>query len=198
MPVPRPELRCPPASHGKSTLERFFVAIPITGTASDRILALQPPPADGVRLTSRADLHLTLHFLGELPPPAERLATDALKKLRLAPFPLTLQGVGSFATTDGAQVLWVGGAPTAELTALHSAIAGSLAEAIAYKPEARPYRPHITVARLGPLDAVALDRFLKENAAIDFPPFVVTEFALYASTFSGDGPRYEVRALYRL
>jgi RNA 2',3'-cyclic 3'-phosphodiesterase len=178
-------------------VERFFVAIPITGGASDRILAAQPPPAEGVRLIGREELHLTLHFLGELTPPADELAVEALKRFRFAAFPMTLRGVGSFATSDGAHALWVGVAPTPELTALHPAIAGSLSEAIGYKPEARPYRPHITVARLGPLAVDAVDRFLRENVDFAFPSLVVSEYALFASKFSGEVPRYEVRALFK-
>jgi 2'-5' RNA ligase len=87
--------------------------------------------------SARGTCNLTLHFLGDLPPPAERLAADALKKLRLAPFPITLQGVGSVATTDGAHALWVGVEPNPELTALHSALASTLSATIDYKPEDR-------------------------------------------------------------
>lgn len=94
--------------------ERFFVAIPIDGLASDRILAAQPQPADGVRLISRDELHLTLHFLGGLTPEAARQASGALKELRFDAFPMTLQGAGSFSAADGAHALWIGVEPSAE------------------------------------------------------------------------------------
>jgi RNA 2',3'-cyclic 3'-phosphodiesterase len=127
---------------------------------------------------------------------AQRLATDALKKLHFAAFAITLQGVGSFATQDGAHALWVGVDPTPQLTALHAAIAGSLAAAIDYKPEDRPYHPHITTARLGSPVAAAVDRFVTQHANFHFAPFRVTEFALYTSSFAGDVPRYQIRIRY--
>jgi hypothetical protein len=71
----------------------------------------------------------------------------------------------TFATQDGAHALWVGVDPNPELTALHSAIASSLSAAIDYQPEDRPYRPHITVARLGTL---AAERFFDEERRFPF------------------------------
>ena len=112
------------------------------------------------------------------------------------PGKLAARPTPSFATKDGAHALWVGIDRNPELTALHSAIASSLSAAIDFKPEDRPYRPHITVARLGSLAADTAVRFATKNADFHFAPFPVTEFALYASSFAGDVPRYQIRARY--
>jgi 2'-5' RNA ligase len=112
------------------------------------------------------------------------------------PGKLAARPTHSFATQDGSHALWVGVDPNPELTALHSAIARTLTAAIDYKPEDRPYRPHITLARLGSLAADTAVQFVTKNVAFHFAPFPVTEFALYASSFAGDVPRYQIRARY--
>ncbi len=87
-------------------------------------------------------LHLTLHFLGAVP--AERLPDlRAGCAVPFSPFDLRL----------GRAELWHGGiavlAPheqPAALLDLHARLAGSLT-ALGLRPEARAYRPHVTMAR---------------------------------------------------
>jgi len=93
------------------------------------------------------------------------------------PGKLAARPTHSFATKDGAHALWVRIDPNPDLTALHSAIASTLSAAIDHQPENRPYRPHITVARLGLLPADTAVQFVTKNAAFHFAPFPVTEFA---------------------
>jgi 2'-5' RNA ligase len=67
-----------------------------------------------------------------------------------------------------------------------------------FVPEARPYQPHITLARgkgqrrdLGELKA-------KIRRQPDFTRFVAREFLLYESFLSPAGSRYEVRERFTL
>ena len=105
--------------------------------------------------TSRAgststNLHLTVRFLGETPPdltPDAALAVrDALEGARA--FDVVLAGAGSFPEARKPRALWLGieqGA--AELGALADALDPAL-EPLGWPRDDRPYRPHLTVARL--------------------------------------------------
>ena len=97
----------------------------------------------GARPVSAPLLHITLHFLGAVP--AERLdEIDA----SLRPVP-----VGAFEMRLDTHELWRGGlavlrasevAPS--LAALHGAV-GEALQAIGFSGEARPFVPHVTLAR---------------------------------------------------
>jgi RNA 2',3'-cyclic 3'-phosphodiesterase len=98
-------------------------------------------PAEAARV--KADrLHLTLHFLGNVP--AGRLP-DLLRGLRVPfePFDLSL-GEGEV-WSNGVAVLRPQRAPPA-LVRLHAALDQQLS-GLALPPEERPYRPHVTLAR---------------------------------------------------
>jgi 2'-5' RNA ligase len=87
-------------------------------------------------------LHVTLHFLGGVP--GERLP-DLLEGFALpfAPFRLELNRAALW--HNGIAVLEPERAPP-ELLALHARLAAALV-ALGLQPEARAYRPHVTMAR---------------------------------------------------
>jgi len=100
-------------------------------------------PGD-VRWTHRADLHMTLHFLGQVE--AERV--DVLRELGAAiekrPFAMVLDTVGHFRRP---QVLWAGlSSVPGELGALHAQLGEGL-RARGFASEARAFHPHVTLAR---------------------------------------------------
>lgn len=96
------------------------------------------------RWTHRADLHMTLHFLGQVG--EDRLDTLRALGATLArpSFELVLDRIGHFPRP---QVLWVGpSAAPDELGALYGALAEGL-RASGFAVEARPFHPHVTLAR---------------------------------------------------
>ncbi len=101
----------------------------------------------GARPVPPAQWHLTLHFLGAVPRARLPALREALRLpcMPFAPFTLTL----------GQPALWRGGTAVLEaaaaprLLALHAAL-GSALLAEGLRVEARPYRPHLTLARRAP------------------------------------------------
>jgi 2'-5' RNA ligase len=73
-----------------------------------------------------------------------------------------------------------------QLGAVQAALAGALAAAGVYEPEARPFRPHVTVAR-------PRGRSLARTELAAPPPlaFVVLSLSLYRSRTEPGGARYE-------
>lgn len=97
------------------------------------------------------NLHLTLHFIGE----TERLnaALGALEAVRAAPFPLTFANLGRF-PRGGGDILWAGVAPSPRLAALQAQLEQEVGRA-GFPLGERSWRPHVTLARKGRLEAGA-------------------------------------------
>jgi len=107
------------------------------------------PVASQLRWVDRDALHLTLRFLGEIAPAEVARAAEAAgaAAASAAPFSIALAGAGAFPSLREPRVLWVGirdGA--APLVTLARSLEAALI-ARRFPPEARPFQPHLTVAR---------------------------------------------------
>lgn len=145
----------------------------------------------GLRWSGEEQWHLTLQFLG----PVARLA-PVIEGLGAAaagarPFAFRLGGPGAFPAVKRARVVWVGAAEGGgEMAGLAGAVASAL-EPVGYEVEHRPFRPHLTLARLrAPGDVGAVLRAIGDEPL--GPPFTVGEVVLYESRLSSAGPAYSV------
>ena len=180
-------------------MPRYFIAIPLPDEARNRLVAVQPPALPGMRILARDELHLTLHFLGELPAHDVETVRTALRTIKVRSFAVTIQGVGMFPSERHAKVLWAGVAAKSDLIEFHRAIGAVLTDAIGYKPEDRPYSPHVTLARLDePAPPEVIDRYLDENREFVIPHIPIDRFALFSSRFEGKIPKYEEEAVIPL
>jgi RNA 2',3'-cyclic 3'-phosphodiesterase len=133
-------------SSGSATLaERWFFAIwPDDAVRAALASRLPELLAVGVRPTHPSDFHLTLAFLGPLAPDVLGCAERAADRIRAHGFDLELDRVGRFAR---ARVLWCAPASTPEpLAVLVSDLQAALH--LRSRRRSRPYRPHITLARV--------------------------------------------------
>lgn len=176
-------------------MPRYFLALPLPASAASPLLRLLPPPAAGIRPTKPEDFHLTLHFLGERSEAEAARLEEALRRVNFTRFAFDLQGVGTFDVDGRPAVLWAGVAPSAALTELHAGLGTALGETLDFRPEARPYRPHVTLARLAaPLPAGYLDTH-RDFALEHLRP---AEFALFESEFRDGMPHYRRSASFPL
>jgi len=138
------------------TTIRTFIAIELSSEAHHALADLQnrlktvvPPKA--VRWTAPQNIHLTLHFLGDITVDDAEKASQAIDVTTLAynPFLLTLEKLGCFPNIRRPRIVWVGvlGDITV-LTSLHHDLGDRLKTAINFAPEARPYSPHLTIGRV--------------------------------------------------
>lgn len=97
---------------------------------------------DGARPTPAPDLHLTLHFLGQVP---ERRLADLLQALPQQVTPIELELDTLELWPNHIAALTPSSVP-AELLALHSRLAQAI-DGLGLPRETRPYRPHVTLAR---------------------------------------------------
>jgi 2'-5' RNA ligase len=132
-----------------------------------------------VRWQHRADLHMTLHFLGMVDanrlPELERLGDG----VRHRAFDFALDHLGFWRKP---RVLWCGPSVSPDaLTSLHAELAEGL-RALGLSLDERAFRPHVTLAR-------KVDK-PGELAAFDPIPWSVRELALVESLV-GRVPSYE-------
>jgi 2'-5' RNA ligase len=110
--------------------------------------ALVPPQS--VRWTAPENIHLTLHFLGDVPADEVSKISSLLRTAATTcpPFTLTLSGLGSFPNTRRPRIVWTGVSGQMEtLLKLHREV-GERLKTTGFTPEARPYSPHLTIGRV--------------------------------------------------
>ena len=145
---------------------------------------------EGLRWVSTANLHLTLRFLGAVTPELVASLTEDLRGgLRFSPFEVRVGATGRFGRGRAVRVLWLGvDAGAAELAGL----AGQVEEACGRSglaPEARPYHPHLTLARARDRLGVELPELPPVPAV---PGWQVEEITLFRSRLTTGGAVYSV------
>ena len=166
---------------------RLFIALwptPAVRTAlATRRDALRWPP--GAALVADERLHLTLHFLGQVP---ATLLPQLVPALQLRGSRFTLDIGPPQMWPRGLAVLPCTPAPPA-LRALHVALAAALA-GLGLSVERRPFRPHVTLARRA--EGVVLPR---SAAPSDAPP-LRWRVSGHALVWSHPSAGYRVLARY--
>jgi len=175
---------------------RLFVAIEIPDRIKDTLTALCGG-VDGARWRDRAQLHLTVRFLGEIDGAMARDIDDVLAHIAMPAFELHLRRTGFFNERKLARVLWAGVGDDAPLRKLHAKIQHGLA-AIGLEPEHRRYHPHVTLARLGGIDPMEAEGYAARHGEYQSPPFSVDRYSLFSSHLSREGAIYTVEADYTL
>lgn len=174
---------------------RLFIALGIPPEAREELARLQGWLRGlPVRWVDPAGVHLTLQFLGEAAETSAPALLEALAGLPAAPFALGLEGLGAFPDLRRPRVLWVGlGGDLAALARLQAAVLAATAP-LGFAPEARPFRPHLTLGRVrqdaGPEERRAVGRAVGHAA----PPAPLSWEAgaptLYQSTLTPAGAVY--------
>jgi 2'-5' RNA ligase len=136
---------------------RLFVAVPLPDEAAGAVASIvdgvraMPLPAGmrDVRWVRLDGLHLTLRFLGPTPDDRIEATVGAVRSAaaRIEPFGLRIAGAGSFPPGPRPRTLWLGvhdqdGSMARLVTAI-----GEPLDAVGWSPDARPFRPHLTLAR---------------------------------------------------
>ena len=133
---------------------RTFIALPLPPEwveALDAVISqLDQSSSGGVRWVKPSGIHLTLKFLGATDAAlAPRILAGLQDGMRDAASPrLSLSGLGTFPNARNPRVVWAGvSGDTDALADLH-ARAETVATGLGWKPERRPFRPHLTLGRV--------------------------------------------------
>lgn len=166
---------------------RTFIALDIPSVLQDDVAALarQLKTAVEGRFVPRENYHLTIAFLGDA---SERDLAEAMTVLdeaagRFDPVELSPDGLGKFGRANDA-TLWLGFMQDPALMELAAFVRAGLDDA-SVSFDAKPFLPHLTIARRAALDHGMLP-------ALPFPaPGQTDELTLFKSTLTGDGAIYE-------
>ena len=147
----------------------------------------------GFRLTAPRRIHLTLKFLGDVPPDTLPRVIAALKPIRdgQEPFGVVTSGFGAFPSRNRARILWAGVDEGAEqLRALAETVQTCL-EPEGFAREDRLFVPHITLGRAR--QPTSLD---PASAALPELRFIVSGVDLIQSKHEETGVEYSTLARY--
>lgn len=174
---------------------RVFVSVDLPPDLTASVKAVQDRFADasGLNFTDPSQAHITLKFLGEVPPEdiedIEAALTAAVREVEVPPFEAIFRGLGAFPSTEYIRVVWLGVADgTDEFMALHEAIERRFTD-MGFPPEEHSFTPHVTLARMehaGGKDLV--QRGLEDDPVVG--SMQVTDVCLTESTLTPDGPEY--------
>jgi 2'-5' RNA ligase len=133
---------------------RSFIAIGLPSTLRQelgRIQANLKVDKPRIKWVDPNGIHLTLKFLDNV----EAARIDDLTQVmtgtarQVSPIQLNIQELGAFPSLNRIQVVWVGlGGELDKLNRLFQLLETGLT-GLGFPPEQRPFRPHLTLARLG-------------------------------------------------
>uniref|UniRef100_UPI00405769B8 RNA 2',3'-cyclic phosphodiesterase n=1 Tax=Candidatus Electrothrix sp. TaxID=2170559 RepID=UPI00405769B8 len=176
---------------------RLFVALDMPESIQER-LGMIACGLPGAHWVAPEQLHLTLHFIGEVDGAMMRNIQDALGKLSCPALQLCLQGVGLFPLRGKSpHTLWVGVEKSEQLLTLHRQIGSALVRQ-GCALEQRKYAPHITLARLKNTPKKRLNEFVARHMSMYFPDVQVNQFSLYRSVLGPKGAKHYVEQEYML
>lgn len=185
----------PRKPNGAPEAIRAFLALGLDSTSLRRVARV----ADRLRMGSGAPsatwapparMHVTLKFMGELPTATVAPLTDAVRPLvegRPAPKAIPFR-LDAFPTVQQAHVIVLELLdPSGELSELAKQV-DRAAHECGLAREQRPFRPHVTLARLKrPYDA---RRWLRSDLATMSGECTVTNVTLFQSQLSSTGPSH--------
>ena len=175
---------------------RLFFAIELGDALLDQLeertapLRAEAPELAWVRREHR---HLTLKFLGEVEEASAGKAIEAADRAaaRHQPLEMSVRDIGAFPNFRRARVVWSGVEQEPRLELLHHDLELEC-EREGFEVEGRPFRPHITLARVRAPLAVERARGLARVArTVRMQATVrVERITLFESTLAPTGARY--------
>jgi 2'-5' RNA ligase len=184
----------------KDELRRLFVAIDIPADVKERALEMRRAlEADGwqARWVKPEALHLSLRFYGNQPVDS---VPGLIERLRFATgaahaFELRTASAGLFPNARRPRVIWLG---VEDHTGTLAQIATSIereSRDYGIDPETRPFRPHMTLARVRPEEIATIHDISRHFAGFErLAPlrFEVDHCSLIRSELRREGPIYTV------
>lgn len=179
---------------------RLFIAVEIAPAVADaaaravdelRRRAERLAPRSRITWVAPERMHLTVAFIGESDEERARRISGTLEPgVPVAPFELTVAGLGAFPRTGQPRVLWAGLTDGRDaLLRVERVVAARLADA-EITPEPRAYNPHLTLARVRDAAGLRAAPLFEgvTNGAIGTTP--VRAITLFESRLSSKGPTY--------
>lgn len=152
----------------------------------------------GARWVDEDQLHLTLRFIGEVDGGQFREIRDELATVKVAPFRMSLKGIGHFPPRKKPRVLWAGVEKNETLLLLKNKVDAALSR-VDLPGDDRKFAPHVTLARFKePPSFNRLTTYIAGNNLFSTMPFAISAFHLYSSQLTPKGAIHTIEASYPL
>jgi RNA 2',3'-cyclic 3'-phosphodiesterase len=175
---------------------RLFVGVEIDESTRSAVAAVigrlqRRLKSSDIKWVNPVNLHVTVQFIGHVDEPTAAHVRRALERpLSVRPFTMRITGLGVFPGRGGPRVVWCGIPDGARLVSIHHEVAARLAEAARIEDEARPYQPHLTLARYRVPGRIPDRRAIEDERVGEIGRCRVTAVTLYESRLSPRGPTY--------
>lgn len=179
---------------------RVFVALPISEEVRAALWRRQGElegsfDRKSANFVNPEGIHLTLKFIGECSPAIIPPVAELLKKelAGAAPIRLSVAGTGVFPTPSAPRVLYakVADEPAGALAALQKKVEEACAQA-GFARESKPFKPHLTIARLKNLNINHYKPLRVEPDSPLFGEFTADMVNVYRSFLYSTGAQYKV------
>jgi 2'-5' RNA ligase len=175
---------------------RLFYAIELADDVQDLLDATTASlraEAPELAWVDREKRHLTLKFLGDVADDALPRRAEAADDAAAAhgPLEMSVREIGAFPNFRRARVVWIGVEQERRLELLHHDLELAC-ERVGFEVEGRPFRPHITLARVrDPLPVDRLKAFARVARSVRVRAMVPVErITLFESILAPSGARY--------
>jgi len=177
--------------------ERLFIALTLPDAVRD-VLVRTAQPLPDVNWTRPEQLHVTLRFLGEVDETTRDAMIARLRGVKVAPFILPVEGVGTFPPNRPPRILWIGvGSGHPRLFQLRQRIDDAVL-ASGLPLDVRTFHPHVTLARATESAAKSISHWLHAHREFTAPPFRVESFDLYGSELRPSGAIHTLKERFPL
>lgn len=176
---------------------RIFIGIRLSDNTHEEIERFLEPfkrISTPIKWTNSENVHLTLKFIGEVPPEqysrieAELTGGD----FNVGAFDLEIAGCGKFGRGKEINILWLGTAKDEKIEELYRRIENSL-ERLGIAKEDRPFKPHLTVGRnKKQYNFKPIFELLENNSDASIGKCRVHAFQIFKSELFSSGPIYTV------
>jgi 2'-5' RNA ligase len=176
-------------------MPRLFTALELTPEA-EAALAQTRGGLLGARWIDPEDYHVTLRFIGDVDARTADEIADILWQVRRPAAPIAFEALAWFGgDKPGAIVARIRANPgLSELQSDHE----RRLRRLGLPPETRNFLPHVTLARMRSVSALAVADYLASRGALDAPSFAAQRFVLYSARDTVGGGPYVVEAAYPL
>lgn len=176
-------------------IKRCFVAIPLTEDIIEKIQTCQTGISNA-KWTKKENLHITLHFIGEISSEEFKNIQEGLKEIRSKAFFIQIKNPKVFYKKNQ-KILWLSVEPNEPILNLRNLILNEIRKLTTpFKKE--EFIPHITIARLDRIYEKTLNDYLLTYENFSTNKFLIESFALYSSVLHPKGAIYTQEALYSL
>jgi RNA 2',3'-cyclic 3'-phosphodiesterase len=194
-----------PSSFILHPLIRLFFAVElpeeVRRRAADHIAELRgrmPEVRAGWELPEK--MHITLKFIGEVAPDACAVLSGAAERAAstLSPFRFVIEDAGAFPVRGIPRVLWLGVVDASGFLAQLQKHLEDECEAVGFEREARPFHPHLTIARLRRPDGARRLAVLHQEKGFEAAEVFVDALLLIQSELGPAGALYTEVSRHKL